>query len=73
MTTLEALRCVQVFALIKERDALKRAAAAAASSSTDNSGDVKRLEAELQKKEELVAQVRHLSLPVHVHLEIPCF
>jgi hypothetical protein len=49
-----------VFALKKERDALKRAAASAAASSgaAADGPDARRLEAELKKKDELVTQVR---------------
>lgn len=48
---------LQVFALLKERDALKRAAATV-TTTTDGSNDARKLESELQKKDELVAQVR---------------
>lgn len=49
-----------MFALTKERDALKRAAAAAASTGGGSSGgapDVAALRGQLHKKEELVSQV----------------
>jgi hypothetical protein len=54
----------KVFALTKERDALKRAAAAAGNSSGGGVGpggkSSSELEAALKHKEELVAQVRDL-------------
>jgi hypothetical protein len=50
----------QVFALTKERDALKRAAAAAASPGGGGSADTAALRSQLHKKDELVSQVCHL-------------
>lgn len=49
--------CVQVFALTKERDALKRAAAAASGGSGGGASDAAALRGQLHKKDELVSQV----------------
>jgi hypothetical protein len=56
----------QVFALMKERDALKRAAAG--SGAAADGPDVRRLEAELKQKDELVTQVRSMRCGFHPHI-----
>jgi hypothetical protein len=50
------LLCSQVFALTKERDALKRAAAAA-SAGGDTAAEAAALRGQLHRKDELVSQV----------------
>jgi len=50
----------QVFALTKERDVLKRAAAGAAGMDTAEAG---KLAAESKRKEQLINQVIHINMP----------